>query len=146
MLPGLFQSGGAEMHVNRDEEEWINFEFIVAGGGVADDDDPLSVPLSGQDGHQSMTLSGEADKIGFVTFTIDQNGLISGYAEPASIGTVEFSGWVGGGRFHLDFVLLGIFPGQGELGLNTAGQGTGGLDTGSSDVFAGAVTPGLSSP
>ena len=119
-LPAMFQTGTAEMQVSLEDEDTIRFLFTIDGGIVSpDDEEPVIVDLSGTDGHKSVTLSGEGDKIGYVEFTIDENGLITGNADPDGLSLVDFGGWVGAGKFHLDFVVLGLFPGEGELGLLT---------------------------
>ena len=138
-LPALFTSGTAEMQVELDGDT-IHFLFEIDGGLVSpDDEEPVLIDLSGRDGHRSVTLSGEGDKIGYVEFTIDENGLITGNADPDGLSLVDFGGWVGAGKFHLDFVVLGFFPGEGELGLLTGAEpeepsDSGNSDTGNSDT------------
>ena len=141
-LPAMFQTGTAEMQVSLEDEDTIRFLFTIDGGIVSpDDEEPVIVDLSGTDSHKSVTLSGEGDKIGYVEFTIDENGLITGNADPDGLSLVDFGGWVGAGKFHLDFVVLGLFPGEGELGLLTEDDtGYSGFDTGES-LEAIAITP-----
>jgi len=138
----MFQTGTAEMQVSLEDEETIRFLFTIDGGIVSpDDEEPVIVDLSGTDDHKSVTLSGEGDKIGYVEFTIDENGLITGNADPDGLSLVDFGGWVGAGKFHLDFVVLGLFPGEGELGLLTDDDtASSGFDTGDS-LEAIAITP-----
>ena len=82
-LPAMFQTGTADMSVSL-EDETIRFLFTIDGGIVSpEDEEPVIVDLTGADGAESVTLTGEADKIGYVEFTIDENGLITGMgAEP----------------------------------------------------------------
>jgi len=124
------------MQVSRDEDETIHFLFRIDGGLVSpDDEEPVIIDLSGRDGHHSVTLAGEAEKLGYVEFSIDENGLITGNADPDGLSLVDFGGWVGAGKFHLDFLVLGFLPGEGELGLLTGdGSQADPSDTGSSDT------------
>jgi hypothetical protein len=91
---------------------WMSGDFFAG-----DDGESTRIRLAGTDGVGSLTVEGETEKLGFVSLTVGSDGLISGYAWPEGIPTVDVIGYVTDDTVRLDFLLLSAFYGFAELKL-----------------------------
>lgn len=110
-LPG--QVGVADVGITRGEDGIVSWEMSLDGGLLSNDSEPpLLYDLRGPDDVNYIELSGDGPKLGPVTLRIDEQGLIEGTAQPASIPVVDIVGLVGADYVRLDFLVLSLLHGK----------------------------------
>jgi hypothetical protein len=117
-VPGLFQEGESLVNVWNYGDGTIDWSMWMSGDFfAADDDEPTLIRLEGVDGIDSLTVEGDTEKLGFVSLTAGADGLITGYAWPDGLPTVDIVGYVTEDTVRLDFLLMLAFYGYAEVKL-----------------------------
>jgi len=117
-VPGLFQEGESTVNVwnygdgTVDWSMWMSGDFFAGEG-----DEPTLIRLEGVDGLDSLTVSGDTEKLGYLSLTVGADGLIEGYAWPDGFPTVDVVGYVTEDTVRLDFLILSAFYGFAEVKL-----------------------------
>lgn len=132
-LPG--QVGVADVGITREDDGMVSWKMSLDGGLLSNDSEPpLLYDLRGPDDVSFIELTGDGPKLGPVTLRIDEQGLIEGTAQPASIPVVDIVGLVGADYVRLDFLVLSLL--HGKAVVTVEGREVDDIDT--DDPFAAA--------